>query len=92
MFGVGKPKKRIHFEVLDPDLGCLVPEPPNLQIHFEVWDPAGAAKARERASCGATILPFRSKDSKHAVGGFDPGGKFWMVAWTLDPGWCCWKP
>ena len=32
-------KMRIVFEVLDPDLGCLVLETLHLGIIFEVWDP-----------------------------------------------------
>ena len=33
------PNWQIHFEVLDPDLGCLVLETHNMGIHFEVLDP-----------------------------------------------------
>ena len=33
------PNLRIHFEVLDPDLGCLVLESPHIRIIFEVLDP-----------------------------------------------------
>ena len=38
MFGVGNPTFTNYFEVLDPDLGCLVLETQHFRIVFEVLD------------------------------------------------------
>ena len=48
MFGVGNPTFTNYFEVLDPDLGCLVLETQHLRIIFGILDPPGMLVAKNQ--------------------------------------------